>query len=437
MPASIELRNTNADANAAESNTVCNFGDPGPCPAGDPGITLIPACNKLGAFSSCTGAEPGVIRVADTATGEAGSACAGMVFNVALADPANGQVRFTPQNGAHVTLVGSGAVCRIGFTFSVLRVPTTDQNPAAEGIQTVQVTDNTQFSGFLTASARGSSVGLRVERATPGDRDRRFAAGRRRRPGHRHGGRSSGLVSPSPGATVDFRLYGPDDADCSRTPVFESLGIPLGADGRAVSAPFTPTKPGVYRWRASYSGDANNNPVAGACNDAGEAVTVVGPPRITVNTAGQAGPVSRHEVHARRRREDSRPDRRPRHARRQDDQAHAARALQGPDPRGPALPRPPRDQGHGHGRGREADAHRRVPALRPDLAAALRRLARDALRPLGGSRDPPGGRRRGRAVAAVVAPPRRPRVGVRLRQLEAAAGAAGRVLARQVAAASS
>ena len=289
VPASIELRNTNADANAAESNTVCNFGDPGPCPAGDPGITLIPACNKLGAFSSCTGAEPGVIRVADTATGEAGSACAGMVFNVALADPATGQVRFTPQNGAHVTLVGSGAVCRIGFTFSVLRVPTTDQNPAAEGIQTVQVTDNTQFSGFLTASARGSSVGLRVERASP-------AIATTASPQVGVGGQVtdaavvSGLVSPVAGATVDFRLYGPDDADCSRTPVFESLGIPLGADGRAVSAPFTPTKPGVYRWRASYSGDANNNPVAGACNDAGEAVTVVGPPRITVNTPGKPGP---------------------------------------------------------------------------------------------------------------------------------------------------
>ena len=289
VPASIEIRNTNADANAAQSNTVCNFGDGAPCPAGDPGITLIPACNQLGSFSSCTGAEPGVLRVSDTATGEAGTACAGVVFNVALANPANGQVRFTPQNGAHVTLVGTGAFCRIGFTFSVLRTPAVDQNPAAEGVQTAQVTDNTQFSGFLTASARGSSVGLRVDRATP-------AIATVASPQVNVGGQLTdtasvtGLVSPQPGATVDFRLYGPDDADCSRKPVFESLGIPLGADGRAVSAPFTPAKGGVYRWRASYSGDANNNPVAGACNAPNEVVTVVGPPRITVNTGRTPGP---------------------------------------------------------------------------------------------------------------------------------------------------
>ena len=36
------------------------------------------------------------------------------------------------------------------------------------------------------------------------------------------------------------------------------------------SNPFTPTLAGTYRWIASYSGDANNAPVAGKCNDAGE-----------------------------------------------------------------------------------------------------------------------------------------------------------------------
>src|SRR5688572_11958225 len=51
----IELRNTNSDANAGQANTVCNFGDGAPCPADGPGITLIPACSRLGAFSACTG----------------------------------------------------------------------------------------------------------------------------------------------------------------------------------------------------------------------------------------------------------------------------------------------------------------------------------------------------------------------------------------------
>ena len=93
VPAVIELRNTNTDVNAGQTNVVCNFGDGAPCPAGDPGITLIPSCSRLGAFSACTGAEPGVFRISDLATGQAGTACAAMVFNVSLIDPANGQVR--------------------------------------------------------------------------------------------------------------------------------------------------------------------------------------------------------------------------------------------------------------------------------------------------------------------------------------------------------
>jgi hypothetical protein len=279
---SIELRNTDTDANAGDTNTVCNFGDGAPCPAGDTGITLIPSCSRLGPFSACTGAEPGVFRISDLATGEPGTACAGMVFNVSLADPASGQVRFTPQGGAHVTLPATGSFCRIGFTFSVLRAPTADQNAGTAGIQTVQVTDNTQFTGGLTASARGSSLGTTVHKATPG---MATAASGDITVGGQLADTATvtGLVNPV-GGTVDFRLYGPGDATCSRPPVFESLGQPLAAGGTATSAPFTPTRPGVYRWRAFYSGDANNEAVSGACNGANENVTVTGPPSITVQT---------------------------------------------------------------------------------------------------------------------------------------------------------
>ena len=85
----------------------------------------------------------------------------------------------------------------------------------------------------------------------------------------------SGRVSPVAGATVTFRLYGPDDADCAGTPVFVSSAIDYPVAGGSVSSgSFTPTAPGVYRWRASYSGDANNVAVAGACNDANESTTV-------------------------------------------------------------------------------------------------------------------------------------------------------------------
>ena len=89
----------------------------------------------------------------------------------------------------------------------------------------------------------------------------------------------SGRFMPVDGATIVFRLYGPDDALCTGTAVYTSPEVPYPAAGGPVtSPPFTPVLPGVYRWTATYSGDANNTSVAGACNDADEVATVSGPP---------------------------------------------------------------------------------------------------------------------------------------------------------------
>lgn len=83
----------------------------------------------------------------------------------------------------------------------------------------------------------------------------------------------TGRVNPVAGATVQFRLYAPGDIACTGTPVLVST-VPVSAAGTATSAPFTTTEAGTYRWRAFYSGDANNVAVSGACNDPGESVTV-------------------------------------------------------------------------------------------------------------------------------------------------------------------
>jgi hypothetical protein len=73
--------------------------------------------------------------------------------------------------------------------------------------------------------------------------------------------------SPQP-STVDFRLYGPGDEDCSGVPVFESLNRPYPVGGGSVkSEGYTPTRIGVYRWVATYSGDAGNPAVSGTCGD--------------------------------------------------------------------------------------------------------------------------------------------------------------------------
>jgi hypothetical protein len=277
LAASIQLQNLNTPPNT--SSTVCNVGDPLPCPVGDLGITLIPSCGQLGAFSACSVGDPGVLQVSATALGAPGTACAGMTFTVTMIDPAFGRLRFAPPPGTHVQLSAPGspgAICRIDFTFDVLKSPTIDQDPATPGSQTVQVVDNTQHDGgSITASGRGTSNGTTVQRATPtiattptqtipvGSGQLADAA------------TVSGRVNPQPGATVDFRLYGPNDATCAGVPAFESLGVPYPvAGGPVTSAAFTPIAAGMYRWIATYSGDANNLPVSGACGDSSETVAV-------------------------------------------------------------------------------------------------------------------------------------------------------------------
>ncbi len=82
----------------------------------------------------------------------------------------------------------------------------------------------------------------------------------------------TGRVNPQAGGTVTFSLYGPNNATCTGAPIFTSTVALPTATNTVTSAAFTPTAAGTYRWIAAYSGDANNAPVTGACNDANELV---------------------------------------------------------------------------------------------------------------------------------------------------------------------
>ncbi len=73
----------------------------------------------------------------------------------------------------------------------------------------------------------------------------------------------SARFEPTPGATVEFRLFRGED--CTGTPVFTSTAA-LDADGSATSEPFTPTAPSAYRWQATYSGDTGNLAATGTCD---------------------------------------------------------------------------------------------------------------------------------------------------------------------------
>ena len=283
-PAVLTLANTNDEPDETRTNTVCNAGDPSPCLAGERGITLIPSCKQLLAgLCSPAGADPGVFGASATGAGRLGSRCAGLQFDIAVSDPATGAWRFTVSGGGHLTLQPTPPLsfCLIDFTIDVLKAPAGDSNPALAGVQTAQVTQHTQHSNG-TAAAVGASVNTAtITRAAP-------TITTTASPSVNLGGGQItdsatviGRVAPVDGGTIDFRLYDPDDVTCAGTPVFESLGVPYPAGGGAVtSAPFTPTKTGTYRWIATYSGDANNLPVSGTCDAAGESV-LVGPPVLT------------------------------------------------------------------------------------------------------------------------------------------------------------
>ena len=86
----------------------------------------------------------------------------------------------------------------------------------------------------------------------------------------------NGRVNPLAGATITFRLYGPNDLNCTNPAVFAPAAVAYPVAGGGVTSPsFTPALAGTYRWIASYSGDANNNPVSGVCNDINENVIVL------------------------------------------------------------------------------------------------------------------------------------------------------------------
>ncbi|MBJ7347568.1 MAG: hypothetical protein JHC87_03230 [Thermoleophilaceae bacterium] len=97
----------------------------------------------------------------------------------------------------------------------------------------------------------------------------------------------------NPTGSIDFKLYGPDDATCAN-PAIDSTSVTVSGNGDYVAPAFTTTAAGVYRWVASYSGDANNDAVSGSCNDDNESVTVtppvVVPPEPTPPVTPPVGP---------------------------------------------------------------------------------------------------------------------------------------------------
>jgi uncharacterized repeat protein (TIGR01451 family) len=86
----------------------------------------------------------------------------------------------------------------------------------------------------------------------------------------------------APTGNISFSLFGPNDATCAATALFNSI-MPVSGNS-STSAAFVPTLSGTYSWVAAYIGDAHNNPATTACNDPGETLTVVIVARPTIAT---------------------------------------------------------------------------------------------------------------------------------------------------------
>jgi hypothetical protein len=60
-----------------------------------------------------------------------------------------------------------------------------------------------------------------------------------------------------PNGTITFHLTGPESTYCSGTPLFSST-VAVNGTGTYASAGFAPSTSGTYSWRATYTGDADN-----------------------------------------------------------------------------------------------------------------------------------------------------------------------------------
>ncbi|MDQ6776883.1 MAG: hypothetical protein M3071_11870 [Actinomycetota bacterium] len=270
LPASIQILNTSTPPESAGNITINS-------------INLVPACGTTvpaGAAGDCpvAQADPGVFSVSPTGVGEAGTACAGQTFTSTVIDPARGQVTFTP-NGGSVVLTPpatTNSVCRIDFTFNVLKEPTKNAGTAGvNSVQTAQIgfASGTSAVNGATGTGFGSTL-TTVTKAAPTITTTATTSGK------------VGVAitdtatltaaappAPAPTGTITFSLY-QNDAACTTTAVFTSTVPVTSGGGSYTSGAFTPTSPGTYRWVASYSGDATNAAATTACGDAGETSTI-------------------------------------------------------------------------------------------------------------------------------------------------------------------
>jgi hypothetical protein len=156
LDASIEIVNQSTPPQSNGTSRICGYGEAGLC-AGDGGITLVPSCGQIdAAILTCSKPDPDVFAVTSTPVGAVGSGCAGTVFDVEVADPALGKLRFTPR-GAGISLI-PGATCKIDFKVAVQKLPSIDEDPLADGVQTKQLATSRLVASLSPTSGQGTGT---------------------------------------------------------------------------------------------------------------------------------------------------------------------------------------------------------------------------------------------------------------------------------------
>ncbi len=94
----------------------------------------------------------------------------------------------------------------------------------------------------------------------------------------------------TPGGSIEFKLYGPNDAGCTAAAI-ETRTVAISGNGEYGSGDYTPALAGSYTWKVVYSGDANNQTFTSPCGAAGETsqVSEATPTISTTATNGTLG----------------------------------------------------------------------------------------------------------------------------------------------------
>ncbi|WP_196279351.1 choice-of-anchor A family protein [Catellatospora vulcania] len=245
---------------ASYSGDAANAGVTRPC--NDPNESVVVSAGTVTPTLSTDASDDITLggQIRDTATLAGGQSPTGTI-TFSLYGPDNATCTGTPVFTSTVPVTGNGNYPSQQFTptlagtyrwiasYSGDAVNAGVTRPCNDPNESVVVSQGTVTPTLTTDASRDTYVGKEIyDRAT-----------------------LAGGIAPT--GTITFRLYGPGDATCSRTPVFTST-VDVSGNGDYRSDPFRAREPGTYQWVASYSGDDGNQAVQTSCGDPAERVVI-------------------------------------------------------------------------------------------------------------------------------------------------------------------